>query len=132
MAPKAQGVVAYGVTYRWFTDASGPGLAEQARRQMRPDPPKKEEELAGHVEMWHDKIGRLAAHGEEYKLAPVFKISALRMLMTGKAKEHFDHGGCQVVRGAVSESQGLLAAEKLDSSVKEQMQHRGDPWMLQQ
>ncbi len=51
MVPKEQGVVAYGVMYRWFTDVSGLGLAEQARRLMNPDPPKKEEELAEHVEM---------------------------------------------------------------------------------
>ncbi len=33
----------------------------------------------------------LEAHGDEHELlAPVLKINALRMLMTGKAKEHFD------------------------------------------
>ena len=33
---------------------------------------------------------RLKAHGDEYKLATVFKINTLPMLMTGKAKEYFD------------------------------------------
>ena len=41
MVPKGQGVVAYGVMCRWSADVSGLGLAEQARRLMRPDPPKK-------------------------------------------------------------------------------------------
>ena len=45
------GIKAYGVLYRWFTDVSGLGLAEQARRLMHPEPPKREEELAEHVEM---------------------------------------------------------------------------------
>ena len=36
------GMKAYGVLYRWFTDVSGLGLAEQARRLMHPEPPKKE------------------------------------------------------------------------------------------
>ncbi len=54
---------------------------------MRPAPPKKEEDLAEHVETWQDKMRRLEAHGNEFKLAPVFKINALRMLMIGKAKE---------------------------------------------
>ena len=76
--------------YRWFTDVSGLGLAEQARRLMHPDPPKKEEELAEHVEMLQDKMRRLETHGEQFKLAPVFKINALRLLMTGKAKEYFE------------------------------------------
>ena len=90
MVPKGEGVIAYGIMYRWFTDVSGLGLAEQARKLMHPDPPKREEELAECVEMWQDKMRRLEAHGDEYKLAPVFKINALRMLMTGKAKEYFD------------------------------------------
>ena len=42
MVPKSQGVVAYGVLYRWFTDVSGLGLAEQARMLMHPAPPKRE------------------------------------------------------------------------------------------
>ena len=90
MIPKGHGVVAYGVLYRWFTDVSGLGLAEQARMLMHPSPPNREEELAEHVEMWQEKMRRLEALGEEYKLAPVFKINAPRMLMTGKTKEHFD------------------------------------------
>ncbi len=47
--------MAYGVSYRCFTDVSGLGFAEQARMLMRPSPPKREEELAEHVEMWQDK-----------------------------------------------------------------------------
>ncbi len=46
--------------------------------------------MAEHVEMWRDTMRRLEAHGEEFNLAPLFKMNALRMLMTGKAKEHFD------------------------------------------
>ncbi len=30
------------------------------------------------------------AHGDESKLTPIFMINALRMSMTGKAKEYFD------------------------------------------
>ncbi len=86
MVPKGQGVVAYGVLHRWFADVSGLGLAEQGRMLMHPTPPKREEELAEHVEMWQDKMRRLQAHGDEYKLAPVFKINAVRMFMIGKAK----------------------------------------------
>jgi hypothetical protein len=74
MIAQGDGLRAYGVVYRWFTDVSGLGLAEQARRLMHPDPPKREDELAEHVEMWQDKMRRLEAHGDEYRLAPVFKI----------------------------------------------------------
>ncbi len=51
--------------YRWFTDASGLGLAEQARMLMHRIQPKREEELAEHVEMWQDKMRRLEPHGGE-------------------------------------------------------------------
>jgi hypothetical protein len=90
MVRPGDGLKAYGIMYRWFTDVSGLGLAEQARRLMHPDPPKKEEDLSESVEAWQDKMRRLEAHGDEYKLSTVFKINALRMLMTGKAKEYFD------------------------------------------
>ncbi len=73
-----KGVVAYGVLYRWFTDVSGLGLAAQAKMLMHTAPPKREEILAEHVEMWVDTTRRLEAHGEEFKLAPIFKINALR------------------------------------------------------
>ena len=32
----------------------------------------------------------IKADGDEFKLAPVFKINALRTLMIGRAKEYFD------------------------------------------
>ncbi len=60
---------------------------------MHPSPPRREEELAEYMEMWQDKMRRLEAHGEEFELAPLFKISASRMLMTGKAKKYFDLWG---------------------------------------
>ncbi len=40
--------------------------------------------------MWQDKTRRLEVHGEEFNLAPLFKINALRMLMAGTTKEYFD------------------------------------------
>ncbi len=57
--------------YRCFTDVSGLGSAERARMLLHPTPPKREEELAEHVEMWQDKMRRLEAHDEEYKVAPI-------------------------------------------------------------
>ena len=41
MIAPGDGINAYGVVYRLFTDASGLGLAEQARRLMHPDPPQE-------------------------------------------------------------------------------------------
>ncbi len=39
--------------------------------------------------MWQGKRRKLEAHGDEFKLAPVFKINVSRMLMSSKAKEYF-------------------------------------------
>ncbi len=65
MEPKFQGVVAYGVLYRCFTDVSGLVLAERALILMRPAPTQREEELAEHMEKW--------AHGDEVKLALAYQ-----------------------------------------------------------
>ncbi len=43
---QGQGLQAYGVVYRWFTDVSGFGLAERAMGLTHPDPLREEEELA--------------------------------------------------------------------------------------
>ncbi len=60
-------------TYRWFMDVSGLGLAEKARRLMRPGAPKKEDRLAEYVEMSQDKMRRLEAYGGEFELAPIMQ-----------------------------------------------------------
>ena len=135
MVPKGQEVVAYGVLYRWFTDVSGLGLAEQARMLMAPTAPKREEDLAEHVEMWQDKMRRLEAHGEEFRLAPVFKISALRTLMIGKSMEYFDLWESDKDHTDPSKSYEELLAKvkdysrrkKLDNTAREKIQHGGEP-----
>ena len=135
MVPKGQGVIAYGVLYRWFTDVSGLGLAEQARMLMAPTAPKREEDLAEHVEMWQDKMRRLEAHGEEFKLAPVFKINALRTLMVGKSKEYFDLWESDKDHTDPSKSYEELMAKlkdysrrkKMDNTAREKIQHGGEP-----
>ena len=101
---------------------------------MHPEPPKKEDELAEHVEMWLDKMRRLEAHGDECKLAAVFKINALRMLTTGKAREYFDLWEGDRGQDAAVAYEELLGKIKdysrrikLDHSVKKNMQQGGDP-----
>ena len=38
---RLQGLLMYGTPYRWFTEVSGLGLAEQAKRLTQPDTPKR-------------------------------------------------------------------------------------------
>jgi len=86
-----KGLQMYAVLYRWFTEVSGLGLAEQAKRLMQPDTPKKEEDMAEAVDNWEDKCKRLTVCGESTNSPPVYKIVALRSLTIGKARDHFDH-----------------------------------------
>ena len=53
---------------------------------------KRKKELAWHVEIRQDKMRRLAAHGDKFMLAPVFKISAVRTLVIGNSNEYLTCG----------------------------------------
>ncbi len=105
---------------------------------MHPSPPKKEEELAEYVETWQNKMRRLEARGGEFKFAPLFKVHALRMLMTGKAKEHFDlweadHDSTNVKQTCeelLSKVKDYARRRKLDTTAKERIQQGGDPMVV--
>ncbi len=79
---------------------------------------------------------RLEAHGDEYKLAPVYKLNALRMLMTGKAKEYFDlWERDRDSTDAAKSYEELLnnvkdyakGGRKIVNTAHKNMQHGGDP-----
>ena len=55
--------------YKWFTETSGLGLAEQSARLMNPSPAKREDEIAERVEEWVQKCDRLARYGDEFRRA---------------------------------------------------------------
>ena len=46
------GVYIYTDVYKWFTETSGLGLANQASKLMSPDPVRKEDELTEKLEDW--------------------------------------------------------------------------------
>ncbi len=135
MNHKADEVTAYEVLHCGFTGVSGLGLAEQATMLVHPNPPKKEEELAEHEKMWQDRMRRLEAQGEEFKLAPLLKITTLRMLTTGKAKEYFDlweadHDPTNVWKTyeeLLNKVMGYARRRKLDTTAKQRTQQGGDP-----
>ena len=66
---KHGGVRMYAEVYKWFTETSGQGLMEQTARMMNPKQAAKEEDIAESIEMWEEKVNRLARHGEDYKLS---------------------------------------------------------------
>ena len=46
----------YAEVYKWFTDISGLGLTEQAGLFMNPKPAAQEEDIAGAIEVWEEKV----------------------------------------------------------------------------
>ncbi len=87
------------------------------------------------MEMWQDNMRRLEAYGEEFKLAPVFNINALRMLMAGNAKEYLDlweahrstAGPAKSYEELLNKVKDYTRRRNVDSSAKEKTQHGGDP-----
>ena len=80
---------------------------------------------------------RLEAHGIEYKLVAVFKINALRLLTTGKAREYFDlwEGDSDKTDAAKSfvdllnKLKDFAWRKKLDSAAQKNIQQGNDPRM---
>ena len=80
----------YAEVYKWFTETSGLGLAEQTARLMDPKPAAKEEDVAEAIELWEERCNRLARHGPDYEMANIFKKVALKKILVGKARENYE------------------------------------------
>ena len=80
----------YAEVYKWFTETSGQGLMEQTALMMNPKPAAKEEDIAEAIEMWEEKVNRLARHGEDYKLSEALKKVALKNILVGEVKDNFE------------------------------------------
>ena len=57
------GIKMYAEVYRWFTETSGLGLMEQARKLMHPPAVENENETTTRVEEWVEKCDWLAKYG---------------------------------------------------------------------
>ena len=80
----------YAEVYKWFTETSGLGLMEQAAKAMSPSQAAKEDNVADAIELWEEKMNRLARHGEEYQLSEAFKKVALEKILVGKLRDNFE------------------------------------------
>ena len=61
------GIRMYAEVYKWFTETSGLGLAEQMGLLMNPKAASKEEGIAEVIEPWEESVNRLARHGVAYR-----------------------------------------------------------------
>ena len=89
-AKMRSGAYLYADIYKWFTETSGLGLAEQAVKLIAPDPVKKEEDLAEALEQWESKCNRLTRFGSEHALPDVYKKAALKKMLVGESVRNFD------------------------------------------
>ncbi len=80
----------YAEVYKFFPETSGRGLSEEVRKLMKPKPAAKEENIAEEIETWEEHMNRLARHGKDYELNPVFKQEALKRILIGKIRDQFD------------------------------------------
>ena len=80
----------YAEVYKFFTETSGRGLSQEVIKLMKPAQAKKESDVSEAIEDWEEHMNRLARHGKEYELPPVFKQEALKCILIGKIRDHFD------------------------------------------
>jgi len=74
---------------KWFMGTSGLGLQEKARQIMAPIPPKAEGDIAEAVEKWLEGVRIISGH-QGFELSYRLRVTALKMLMIGKAKDNFE------------------------------------------
>ena len=55
---------------------------------MDPKRAAKEEDVAEAIELWEEKVNRLARHGEEYQLNKSFEKVALEKMLVGNILDH--------------------------------------------
>ena len=84
------GIRMYAAAFKWSTETSGLGLAEQSAALIDPKLAAREEDIAEAIELWEDRCGQLEQHREQHRLSDEFKKVALRKILVGKTKENFD------------------------------------------
>ena len=104
---------------------------------MHPDPPKREEEIAECLDNRVERVRRLESHGTKYALPPLYKVTAMKLLMVGRAKENYeiweaDHkddadGGFANISETVTD---YARKKKLDSVAKKSETKGETPWIL--
>ena len=80
----------YAEAYKFFTETSGRGLSQEVMKLMKPSQAKKESDVSEAIADWEEHMSRLARHGKDYELSPVFKQEALKCILIGKIRDHFD------------------------------------------
>ncbi len=87
---EGQGLKAYQRLYCWFAGTSGLALHDKLRTVMSPTAVKREEDISDAVDKWMDQVKILESHGPTCQLGPVFKTTALQLLLNN-FRDQFEH-----------------------------------------
>ena len=85
------GAKAYLQVYMWFMETTGLKLSERRSALMTPSRARNEDEIADAIESWEREeleIRKLDPSGSD--LPDVWKMTALKCLLTGRIKEHIE------------------------------------------
>ena len=85
-------VYVYTDAYEWFTETSGLGLMEQARKLMHPSAVKSESEITMRVEERVEKCDPLAKYGSQYELPSLFKIVEWQQMRNTPSLRRLENG----------------------------------------
>ena len=85
---------------------------------MHPTPPKKEEDAAICLDKWCTQVDDIERHGASHKLADVYKMAALRVIMIGKAKDHFETLENLKLEEALTKCKGYAIKRRIESEQK--------------
>ena len=89
---EGDGVAAYCIVHRYFTEISGYGTTLRAQQLIFPPAPKSEGHIAECIDKWLENVRSFEAMDKSYYLAIPYKIEALRCLMAGpRARMAFEH-----------------------------------------
>ena len=88
---KHGGIRMYAEVFKWFLDTSGLGLMEQAALLMNLKQAAQEYYIAEEIDVWEEKVNRLARHGDDHHLSESFRKFGLQQQMpVGKIKDNFE------------------------------------------
>jgi len=91
MSSEEKGLVAYKAIHAWFTQTTGLAISHRMQYIMSPPRAKKDEDIAQAVEKWEREVTELERlEPEDGKLTWGMKITALKLIITDKIKEHVD------------------------------------------
>ena len=83
---QGQGLKGYMSIYKHYLGVAGQTLAERAKKLMSPQTPKTEGDIAEAVDKWLEGLRNIQGH-KGYDMSVQLKVTALKMMMVGRAKD---------------------------------------------